>query len=83
MNSIPTKEGHPAPSSAPNRRHRRASLDLEQERSKIKEVDHKRLREKYFIIDSITMTIPGRDDRVLFLPSRCITFHEDAFDAGL
>lgn len=80
MSLVPIKEGHPAPSSAPIKGHRRASLGPEQKRSEIKEAILRRLRKKYFILDNIRMTIPNPDDKVLSPLSGCIAFYEGTFN---
>lgn len=53
---------HPIPFDVPAKCHRRASLDPDQEKSMIREVDLRRLRDVYFILDSIRLTVPGPDD---------------------
>lgn len=63
---VPIEEGHPTPFAAPVRHNRRAFLGPEQEMSKIKEADLKKLKDKYSILDSIRMTISGSNNRVLF-----------------
>lgn len=79
-NLNPAEEEHAVPSDNPIKCHRMNLLDLDQEKSKISKVDLRRHRDRYFIIDSIRLTMLGHDDWVLSPPSRCIAFYEDAFN---
>lgn len=81
-----TNEGHPillAISSTTVKRHTRASLGLELERSKIQEADIDRLRSMYSILDDFKLTFPQLDDIVVFPSPRCIAFYDDVFNTGM
>lgn len=79
----PVEEEHLVPSNVPIQCHRRTSIGPNQEKYEIREADFRRLKDKYFIPDSIRLTVPSPNEWILSLSFRCVAFYEDAFDAGV